>query len=215
MDISPDIIPQGSIQWHEQRLGKVTASRVADVIAKTKTGWGASRANYMAELLVERLTGNPTEGFTNAAMQWGKDQEPAARETYEFINACVVEPAPFVDHPTIPMAGASPDGFVGADGLVECKCPNSATHSDTLLGDPIPAKYVAQMQWQMACAGRKWCDWVSFDPRFPASMRLFIQRVERDDKMIGELEKAVTEFLLELDGKVTALRSKYETKAAA
>lgn len=209
------MIEQGTPEWHAQRLGKVTASRIADVTAKTKTGWGASRANYMAELLVERLTGNPTEGFMNAAMQWGKDQEPAARETYEFITAATVEQAPFVGHPNIAMAGASPDGFVGTDGLVEIKCPNSATHSDTLLGENIAGKYVAQMQWQMACTGRKWCDWVSFDPRFPVSMRMFVQRVPRDDAMIKELEKAVTEFLFDLDGRVTALRSKYETKAAA
>lgn len=209
------MIEQGTPEWHAQRLGKVTASRMADVTARTKTGWGAGRTNYMAELLVERLTGNPTEGFTNAAMQWGKDQEPAARETYEFINACPVEPAPFVEHPTIAMSGASPDGFIGADGLIEIKCPNSATHSETLLGGSVPGKYLAQMQWQMACTGRQWCDWVSFDPRFPASMRLFVERVRRSDEMIADMEKHVQEFLSELADKESSLRSKYETKAAA
>lgn len=209
------MIEQRSPEWYAQRLGKVTASRVADVIAKTKTGWGASRANYMAELLVERLTGNATEGYTNAAMQWGIDTEPAARGAYEFMRDCEVAPAGFVDHPRIAMSGASPDGFVGADGLVEVKCPQSATHIESLLGEPIAAKYVAQMQFQLACTGRAWCDWVSFDPRLPASMRLHVQRVRRDDKFIAELEKNITDFLTELDGKCAALRDRYETKAAA
>lgn len=209
------MIEQGTPEWHAQRLGRVTASRVADVIARTKTGWGASRANYMAELLVERLTGKATEGYTNAAMQWGIDQEPAARETYEFLHSCSVEQAAFVEHPNIGMTGASPDGYVGADGLVEFKCPNSATHSETLLGGTIPQKYVVQIQWQMACTGRKWCDWVSFDPRFPASMRMFVQRIARNDKMISELEGDVIAFLVELNDKESALRTKYETQAAA
>ena len=208
------MIEQGTPEWHAARLGKVTASRMADVIAKTKTGWGASRANYMADLVAERLTGNPTDGFINAAMQWGTDQEPAARETYSFMTDRVIDPAPFIDHPKIIMTGASPDGLIGIDGLIEIKCPNTATHIDTLLGEPIAGKYIAQMQWQMACAERAWCDWVSFDPRLPASMRLFIQRVPRDDKFIAELEQAVVQFLKELDDKVTALRNRYERAAA-
>jgi len=208
------MIEQGTPEWHAARLGKVTASRMADVIAKTKTGWGASRANYMAELVAERLTGNPTEGFMNAAMQWGKDQEAAARETYSFMTDRVIDPAPFIDHPKIVMTGASPDGFIGADGLIEVKCPQTSTHIDTLLGETIASKYIAQMQWQMACAERAWCDWVSFDPRLPASMRLYIQRVPRDDKFIAELEQNVIAFLKELDAKVAALRSRYERAAA-
>lgn len=208
------MIEQGTPEWHAQRIGKVTASRMADVIAKTKTGWGASRANYMADLVAERLTGNPADGFTNAAMQWGADQEPAARETYSFMTDRVIAPAPFIGHPKIVMTGASPDGLIGADGLIEVKCPNTATHIDTLLGEPIAGKYIAQMQWQMACAERAWCDWVSFDPRLPASMRLFIQRVPRDDKFIAELEQAVVQFLKELDDKVAALRNRYEKAAA-
>lgn len=204
------MIEQGSEAWRQARLGKVTASRVADVIARTKNGWGASRANYMAELLVERLTGVAAEGYTNAAMQWGTETEPQARVTYETMRECDVEPAGFVIHPDIGMCGASPDGYVGTDGLVEIKCPMSATHIETLLGDAVPAKYIAQMQFQLACTGRQWCDWGSFDPRLPASMRLFVKRVPRDDKYIAELEKNIIEFLSELDGKVTALSAKYE-----
>ncbi|MDE3771554.1 YqaJ viral recombinase family protein [Sinorhizobium meliloti] len=205
-----DNIVQGTAEWHSLRLGKVTASRVADVIAKTKTGYSASRANYAAQLVTERLTGLPTEGFTNAAMQWGTDMEPEARAAYEFYRAEEVEQIAFVPHPTIGDAGASPDGQVGPDGLVEIKCPNTATHIETLIGRAVPSKHVTQMQWQMACTGRKWCDFVSFDPRMPESMRFFCQRVHRDDAMIAELEREVIIFLNEVRAKVAELRRLYE-----
>ena len=208
--MTADLI-QGSPDWFAARLGKVTASRVSDVIAKTKTGWGASRGNYMAELVAERLTGVPAQTYTNAAMQWGQDTEPQARAAYEFVRDVTVLPIGFAPHPIIAMSGASPDGAIGhpdmpiPDGLVEIKCPNTATHIDTLLGTEIPDKYVVQMQWQMICTGAKWCDWVSFDPRMPARLSLFVKRIARDDKRIEELESAVREFLRELDAKVAAL----------
>lgn len=208
-------IIQGSPEWFAARLGRVTASRVADVVAKTKTGWGASRANYMAQLIAERLTGEVAESYTNAAMQWGTDMEPEARTAYELRKDVDVAQIGFVQHPTIIMAGASPDGLVGDDGLVEIKCPNTATHIDTLLGNGIiPSKYVTQMQWQMACTGRKWTDFASFDPRMPESMRLYILRVPRDDKHIASLEADVAAFLAEVDDKVEALTAQF-VKAAA
>lgn len=206
---------QGSDEWKAARCGKVTASRVADVIAKTAKGWGASRANYAAELIAERLTGTPAEGYTNAAMQWGTDHEPQARAAYEWYADATVAEVAIVDHPTIAMSAASPDGLIDADGLVEIKCPNTATHIETLLGGTVPAKYITQMHWQMACTGRQWCDFVSFDPRLPESMRLFIQRVPRDEKLISDLERDVSEFLSEIDAKVAALRAKYEEVAEA
>lgn len=206
---------QGSPEWLAARLGKVTASRIADVVAKTKTGWGASRANYEAELIAERLTGISAEKFTNAAMQWGTETEPSARDAYSFYADADVTEVGFIAHPRIPMTGASPDGLVAIDGLVEFKCPNTATHLATLLGDPIDARYIKQMQWQMAVCERAWCDWVSFDPRVPSSMQLFVQRVQRDDAMIAELEKAVVDFLAEIEVKVRTLRERYERKAAA
>ena len=206
---------QRSPEWFAQRLGKVTASRVADVIAKTKTGWGASRANYMAELVAERLTGVQATQYSNAAMQWGTETEPSARDAYSFYADVDVVEVGFIEHPRIAMTGASPDGLVGDAGLVELKCPNTATHIETLLGDPIPAKYITQMQWQMACTGRQWCDWVSYDPRLPGSMHLFVQRVSKDNEAIAELETAVADFLAELEAKVCALRERYEQKAAA
>ena len=200
------MIEQGSPEWFALRLGKVTASRVADVTARTKTGWGASRQNYMAQLIAERLTGVAGDSYTNAAMQWGIDTEPQARAMYEFMTDVPVDEAGFVAHPNIAMSGASPDGFVADTGLIEIKCPLTATHIDTLLGEPIAGKYITQMQFQMACCGRAWCDFVSFDPRMPEYARLFIRRVARDDKMIVDLERAVIEFLGELDEKTERVR---------
>lgn len=208
-------IIQGSPEWFAIRCGKVTASRVADIVRKTKTGYSTSRANYQAELIAQRLTNTVVPGFTNAAMQWGTDNEPNARVAYELMRDCDVQEIGFVIHPTILMAGASPDGLVGADGLAEFKCPLTATHLDTLEGASISADYIIQIQWQMACTARKWCDWVSFDPRLPAWLQLHIQRIKRDDVMIASLEKDVTAFLAELDDKLSRLRDRYEPKAAA
>lgn len=209
------MIEQGSPEWFAERLGKVTASRVADVIAKTKTGPAASRANYMAQLVCERLTGEAAESFTSKEMQWGTDQEPNARSAYEFRTDETVELVGFVPHPAIDDSGASPDGLVAADGLVEIKCPNTATHIETLLGRSVPGKYITQIQWQLACTGRQWCDYVSFDPRMPESMSLFIARVDRDQAMIADLEKQVREFLAELDRKVSDLKAQYDRQIAA
>ena len=200
---------QRSPEWFAARLGKVTASRVADVVAKTKTGYSTSRANYMAELICERLTGMQGASYSNAAMQWGTETEPMARVAYEgTVGALVIETG-FVPHKSIPMAGASPDGLINDDGLVEIKCPITATHIETLLGQTVPAKYITQMQWQMACTGRKWCDFVSFDPRMPEEMQIFIKRVERDDETILSLEREIMMFLSELDEKVSKLKEKY------
>lgn len=206
------MIEQGSPEWFAQRLGKVTASRVADVVARTKSGWGASRANYAAELVAERLTGTKTESYSNAAMVWGTEHEADARLAYELMASTTVEPAGFVPHPTIADSGASPDGYVGA-GLIEIKCPLTASHIETLLGQSVASKYVMQMQWQMACTGRDFCDFVSYDPRMPATMSLYIQRVHRDDKLIAELEGDVIDFLNELRLTVHRLRAKYEPEA--
>ena len=208
------MIAQRSPEWFAARLGKVTASRVADLMAKTKTGYSSSRANYMAQLVCERLTGQQQESFTNASMQWGTDTEPQARAAYEFLTDAAVEETGFVMHPTIPDFGASPDGIIGADGMLEIKCPNTATHLDTLLSETVPGKYVTQMQVQMACAGRAWCDFVSFDPRLPAELQMWVRRVPRDDEAIAEIEAETVKFLGELAEKVTALKSKYMQEAA-
>lgn len=209
-----DHLEQGGEEWLRARCGLVTASRVADVVAKTKSGWGASRANYMAELIAERLTGEPATRFTNAAMQWGTDTEPQARAAYEFFHDVTVVEVGLVKHPTITQSAASPDGLVGDDGLVELKCPQTATHIETLLAGKIPAKYDTQMQWQMACTGRQWCDFVSFDPRLPGDLSMFCRRVERDDERIGELESDVLEFLADLGQKLEQLQALQGQEAA-
>lgn len=206
---------QRTAEWHQERLGKVTASCLHKVMAKLRDGRpGADRTNYMAQLICERLTGNPTEGFTNAAMQRGTDIEPQARAMYAFQTGNDVEETGFHGHPDIGMAGASPDGLVGEDGLLELKCPNSATHIATLRGEPIDRKYVLQMQWQMACTGRDWCDFASFDDRLPEEMALHVQRVERDDKLIAEMEAEVRAFLSEVDAAVADLTNTYMKEAA-
>ena len=202
-------IVQGSAEWFAERLGKVTASRVADVVAKTRNGWGASRANYEAQLIAERLTGVVAESYTNQAMQWGIDTEPQARAAYEFLHDVEVVEVGFVQHPTILNSGASPDGLIGNDGLIEIKSPNTATHIATLLDSKIPEKYVKQMLWQMACTQRKWCDFVSFDPRLPHEMQLFVSRMDRDEKRISELEDNVAQFLQQVDLKTKELLDKY------
>ncbi len=201
---------QQTNEWYEARLGKVTASRVADVIAKTKTGYSSSRDNYMAQLICERLTGQKGESFTNAAMEHGTQTEPLARSAYENARNLLVKEVGFINHPRIEMSGASPDGLVGDDGLVEIKCPNTATHIDTLLSGKVPTKYITQMQWQMLCCERKWCDFVSFDNRLPEHLQLFVQEVEFDPEYAAMLEKEVVLFLTELDNKVAKLKEKYE-----
>ena len=199
------MIEQGSPEWFAMRAGKVTASKVSDVMSAITT---AGYKNYLADLVVERLTGNKTESFTNAAMQWGVDQEPIARAEYEVKTGNFVDQIAFVDHPTIANFGCSPDGLVGDDGLIEIKCPNTATHIDYVMQDKVPTKYIPQIQCQLAVTGRKWCDFVSFDPRLPDGLQILIVRLERDNKYIEKLEARVVKFLDEVNSAVTGLKEK-------
>ena len=201
------MIEQGSTEWHLQRLGKVTASRVADVLSKGKSGESASRKNYRTELVVQRLTGVPGESFTNAAMEWGTKTEPLARIAYEAEMGVFVNQESFVEHPTIANFGCSPDGVIG-DGLIEIKCGNSSTHIDWMLDGKPPAKYIPQMQCQMAVTGRQWCDFVSFDPRLPDDLQLFVVRLERDQEYIEAMEAEVQKFLSEVDEMFTKLKER-------
>lgn len=200
--------PQGSAEWLASRAGKVTASRVSDVMAKIKTGEAAARADYKAQIVAEILTGKPAEdGFTNAAMQWGTETEPAARNSYEARTGVLVDQVGLVLHPSIERAAASPDGLSG-DGLLEIKCPKTATHLQYLIAGTVPAKYHAQMLWQMACTERAWCDFVSYDPRLPEELQLLVVRFERDDKRIKEMEDEVERFLSEVDAIIEQLRAR-------
>jgi len=199
-------IEQGTDEWFAVRCGKVTASRVADVIATTKSGYSASRANYEAQLICEILTGKPAESYSNAAMAWGTETEPLARAQYELKTGEMVNQVGFVVHPMIEQAGASPDGLVGSEGLIEIKCPNTSTHLDTLLAQKVSSKYITQMTWQMVCTGRKWCDFVSYDPRLPENLQLFVQRIELDEDYAKKLQNEVVMFLVEVNEKIEKLR---------
>lgn len=198
---------QGTKEWLAERCGFVTASRIADVMATIKSGEAAARANYRAELVAQRLTGVVEDGFTNGAMQWGIDTEPLARAAYELLTDCMVDQVGFIKHPSIEWTGASPDGLIGADGLVEIKCPNTATHIDYLLKGEVPAKYQPQMLWQMECTGREWCDFVSFDPRMPKALQIFCVRYMRDEAKLEEIREAVETFLAEVAETVAKLEN--------
>jgi len=190
---------QGSDEWFVARLGKVTASKITDVLATVKTGEAVTRRNYRMQLVCERLTGRKAETYTNAHMERGNALEPLARASYELKKGVMVDEVGFVQHPTIEMAGASPDGLVDG-GSIEIKCPTPANHIDTVLRGTAPSQYLAQMQWQMACLGNvyKYVDFVSYCPDVGEDLELFIVRVMRDDEYIAETETAVNAFLNEV-----------------
>lgn len=194
---------QRTDDWFAARLGKVTASRIADVCAKGK---GATRDNYMAQLICEILSQKPTESFTTPAMQWGIDQEPHARAAYSAKTGNLVDEVGFIDHPEIEGAGASPDGVVEEDGLIEIKCQSLANSLDFILTEKIPSRYRMQMQWQMACTAREYCDFVSYDPRLPEHLQLKVVHVERDQEEIDFLEGEVKAFLAEMNEKLEKLK---------
>lgn len=197
---------QRTEEWYNIRLGRVTASRVNDVLAQTRTGPSTSRKNYMMELMVERMTNRKQESYTNTYMQHGIDNEPIARSAYEKVIDGLVHEIGFVMHPVIPMFGCSPDGFVGDDGLCEIKCPNTAQHVDAILNG-FPSRYQAQVQAQMACTERLWCDFVSYDPRMPDDMQMVRIRIKRDNRYIENMENEVEEFLGELNELVETISS--------
>ena len=195
---------QRSEEWFQARLGKVTASRVSDVLSKIKTGESASRRNYKIQLVSERLTGEKQETYINQAMQDGIDREFYARERYVQQHG-EVEEVGFIQHPTL-EAGASPDGMVGTDGILEIKCPMGSTHTETLMTQEVASKYVPQIQFQLLVTGRKWCDFVSYNPMFPEHLQLFVKRVEADPVYQKELESEVKQFLSEVDDVINKLK---------
>lgn len=197
---------QGSAEWFAARCGKVTASRLNDVLATIKSGEAASRRNYRMQLVVETLTSSPAESYTNGAMQWGIDHEADARSCYEFTTGNTVTEVGFIDHPTIPGFGASPDGMIGDDGLLEIKCPNTANHVDWMLAGVVPSEHVNQIMGQLACTGRQWCDFVSYDPRMPVDLQFFTARIHWDETRIATITEAVTTMRSEVDALVARLR---------
>lgn len=205
---------QRTEEWFQSRLGKVTASRISDVIAKTKTGASTSRQNYLVQLVSERLTNKKGDSFVNQYMLDGIEREPIAKALYEKLHNVTVTEVGFFDHPTIPNSGASPDGAVHAEikgkfaGLIEIKCPLETTHTNTLMSKTVPNKYIPQIQWQMASVSPnvKWVDFVSYNPNFPKDLQLFVTRVERDDEYITSLEVEVKQFLEEVEATILKLK---------
>jgi putative phage-type endonuclease len=198
-------IVQGTEEWFAARAGKVTASRIADVLATIKSGESASRKNYRAQLVCERLTGMIEETFSNSHMERGTALEPYAREAYELQTGSIVEQVGFIDHPIIQMSGASPDGLVGSDGSIEIKCPTRANHIEYILGKEPPSKYKPQMTWQMLCAERQWVDFVSYCPEMPANLQLFVVRFVPEAEYSVTVAQEVIKFLAEVDETVAKL----------
>lgn len=200
-------VEQRSADWFAARCGSLGASQIADALSKTKDGKpGSTSTSLRAKLVVERLTGIQEDGFKNSAMQWGIDTEDAARLAYEARTGDFVIETGLHKHPFIQGTHASPDGLLGDLGLIEIKCPNSGTHIETIKTAKIATKYIYQMQWQMRCANREWCDFVSYDPRMPEGLRLWVKRVDRDDAKIAELEEGVSAFLASVDADVSILK---------
>jgi putative phage-type endonuclease len=197
---------QRSLEWYEARLGKATASKFGDIMTLIKTGESAARKNYRSQLVAERLTGQPSDNFTSSAMQHGIDNEELARLEYSLMTGNDVKEAFFETHPTL-QAGASPDGYVDTDGLVEIKCPNTATHIETLKTKKIPKQYYWQIMGQLWITGRKWCDYLSYDPRLPENAQLVLIRVERDEQAIKDLEIEIASFLRTVDEEVEFIKN--------
>lgn len=196
-------LEQGTDAWRAARLGHVTGSQIKAVLAKGK---GATRAAYRAQVIAERLTGEEAERFVSAAMRHGTELEPVARLKYEVRHDVLVEEVGFVLHPEIPWAGASPDGLVGAEGMVQIKCPLAHNHVETVIDQEIPNEYIPQMQWELACTGRLWSDYVSFNDKLPDDIALFVKRLPRDDHFIAGMEREVRMFLAEVDEYIEKLR---------
>lgn len=204
--IDPKMVEQGSDEWLALRLGHVTASNVADVMAKGKSGEALTRKKYKTRILAERLTGQGQGGFTSSAMEWGVEQEPFARMAYEVATNSLVDKTGFWHHPSIQWVGVSPDGLVDNDGLVEIKCPNTTTHLDYIMDDKVPAEYYKQIQCQLWVTGRSWCDFISYDPRLPQRNQLFIKRCFRDEPLMAEMANEVLAFLAEIDEMIKFLQ---------
>lgn len=198
---------QGTAEWFAAKVGKVSASRMGDLMARTQKGWGAPRKHYLAEKVAERLTGKTREKKRIASLEQRLEIEPDARAAYEFYRNVDVDLVGFIPHPTIANAGASPDGLIGLSGGVEIKCPDTDTHIEILTSGGIDRDYLLQMQFGMACTGRQWWDFVSFDPNMPEELNLYVRRVGRDDQLIAEIETNVIQFLEEVDQKVAQVRA--------
>lgn len=201
--------PQGSAAWLQGRLGKITASRMEDVIKRLKSGAeSAARRDYKLDLIAERLSGRSEDHYVSPEMEWGIDNEQYARAAYEIGCDVMVDQVGFVLHPTMNFSGGSPDGIVGKDGLIEIKCGKTTTHLKWMQAGIVPEEHQAQIQWNLCCTGRQWADFISFDPRLPEGLRIFVVRMLRDDKRIAEMEEEVVRFNDEIEFALKGLRAR-------
>jgi putative phage-type endonuclease len=204
-------VQQNTPEWLQMRIGCVTASRVADVVTKLKSGkYSAARDKYLMEVVVERLTGRASENYVSPSMEYGLETEPLARAAYEIEKDVEAQPGGLAYHPSIEWFAASPDALVGGDGLAEFKCPNTSTHLAYLIDGVVPLDYMPQMLAQMACTERKWCDFVSYDPRLPQKLQYFCRRFDRNDEHILLMEKEVKTFLDEVIARLADLAARIE-----
>ena len=208
--MTEEIELQRTPEWYAARCGKVTASRIVDVIARTQKGWGAARAKYMEQIIAERLTGKPQDMRNVRSLTARAEMEPEARAAYSFYSDNDVDLVGFIQHPTIEQAGASPDGLVGADGMIEIKCLDPATHirlfSPNGTADAVILDYLPQMHFGMDCAEREWCDFESYAPLMrDEELRVYIRRIQRDEAVIKKLRNAVEDFLAEVDAQIAPL----------
>jgi len=203
-------LEQHTQDWFNMRLGACTGSRVKDAVSKMKNGkdYYAAREDYLADCIVERLSGVPIDHYVSPAMQWGIENEVVGVAAYEDAMDWSVTPCGLATHPQIEWFMASPDGLVGDDGCIEVKCPTSATHIQWIIDGCVPDEHLAQMKAVMSCAERKWCDFCSFDPRMPKEYRLFVRRLEFDQKLNAEMEEEVQKFLAEVKDRMEMLKKK-------
>jgi len=204
---APDIGPgeQGSTEWLYERVGKATGSEFENIMAERKDKKEAApRYNYRMELVIERITGQPSDRYVSKYMEWGTLQEPAARMVYEARTGNIVMQPGFRNHHEIPMCGGSVDGTVGDDGIIEIKCPTTFNHIETILHG-MPEEHIPQVQGYLWITGRAWADFISYDPRLPENLCMHIQRIPRDEKYIADLSAKVIVFLAEVDALHQAL----------
>lgn len=201
-------ISQRSGEWHQERIGRITSSRIASACAvlKRASGEAAERRNLRIEMIGEMMTGEAAEHYVSPAMQAGIDGEDDACREYELLTGNDVRRVGFIIHPNNPHFGCSPDRLIGEDGILEAKVPLLTTHIGYLLAGVVPEEYIPQCQWQMGCSSRMWCDFISYCPKLPESMQLFVKRLPRDDAFIAELESGGIKFLAELDDAIKKLK---------
>ena len=199
--MSNEELIQGSEEWFASRVGKITASRLGDIMKKTRYGESTYKAKVRLELAIERITGKSASSVVmNQAMRDGVEREPDARKLFEAVTGKEVAEVGSFDHPTIVNTSASPDGLIrGENSCLEIKCPLATTHAKNLMSDTMPKNYIYQVQHQIQCTESDFAYFASYHPDFPKDLRLKIVKVERDDEVINSLNTAIRQFDIEIE----------------